>query len=355
MNDQLLKKYDEWLSDESPFAALVIRQYLIPIEGKDTVIFPPTYAKPKGMKDEEWKGYNIDYFPDGANVCQIDSVGSQANRMEPIFAKPAYSGLIPKFTIKSNNEEINILEAGHRAADAIVRFSNKAPELEKAFLAIKENGNTEPLAKIAPTSIVFGLWDSRSTQIKLPRVVRSVIRAYNVQLLHRSAQYATIAGKLLKGDENEVEVTAEGKESELGLAHVPAPWSHGGVLVKGDIRRDAALNLVVTRALGVDNDEERTLALRRYILSLSLICFTAPQETVLREGCQLIPDIERPADWKCISHDGKSASLSVTHDAALAYAKVAAEAFGVGEDQDAAFDKKAANDALKTTKSKKKN
>ena len=35
------------------------------------------------MREEDWTGYNIDRFEDGASVCQIDSVGSQANRIEP--------------------------------------------------------------------------------------------------------------------------------------------------------------------------------------------------------------------------------------------------------------------------------
>ena len=44
------------------------------------------------------------------------------------------------------------------------------------------------MAKIAPTSLLFGVWDSRSTQVKVARVFRSVIRAHNVRKLSRSAQ-----------------------------------------------------------------------------------------------------------------------------------------------------------------------
>jgi hypothetical protein len=40
------------------------------------VIFPPTYAD---------IGYNIDTLADGTRVATIDTVGSQANRLEPIF------------------------------------------------------------------------------------------------------------------------------------------------------------------------------------------------------------------------------------------------------------------------------
>ena len=36
-----------------------------------------------------------------------------------------------------------------------------------------QKGDPTPLAKIAPTSLVFGVWDSRDTQAKLPRLVAS--------------------------------------------------------------------------------------------------------------------------------------------------------------------------------------
>ncbi|HOJ61347.1 MAG TPA: type I-U CRISPR-associated RAMP protein Csb1/Cas7u [bacterium] len=345
MNDQqTLNQFDEWLVDESPYAAIVMRQWLDPVEGKGAVIFPPTYAKPEGKREDEWLGYNMDRFENGMKVCQIDSVGSQANRMEPIFKNEPYSKLVPQITIQAGDREINLLDAGHRAADAIVRFSDLKEELKKAFLTVREKGNAGPLAKIAPTSIVFGSWDSRETQVKLPRIIRSVIRAYDVEMLHRSAQYTTIAGELLA--DGEVEVTTKGPKAEMGLAHVPAPWTHGGVIVRKEIRRDAALNLAAVRALKAE-PPEGTLALRRYILGLSLVCFTAPQETFLREGCQLVPDPEKPAEWEIVSHHGQRDPFSLSHEKAREYAVAAASAFGVGASRIARFDKKAANDALK--------
>jgi hypothetical protein len=67
------------------------------------------------------------------------------------------------------------------------------------------------------------------------------------------------------------------------------------------------------------------------ILGLALVCFTAPAETFLREGCQLVPDENRPVDWKLMKHDGAHSELNVTHEDALSFARTAAEAFGVGE------------------------
>lgn len=321
-------QFDNWLKEDSDIAALVMRQWLKPVEeaafGDDdkAVIFPPTYA----AGDNE-SPYNINRFDDGTSVCQIDSVGSQANRMEPIFKREDYKSLIPEVIIQTNNGPINLLDAGHRAADAVVRFTygpaaggdNTDKDVEplgqqlwKAYEAWHRWGDAEMLARIAPTSIVFGSWDSRATQAKIPRIVRSVIRAYNVKELHRSAQYSTIAGQLL--GEGEAETKTEGVEAELGFAHVPAVRTHGGVEVYGGIRRDAVLNLVALRSLSVtphenensEDTQKRVLELRRYILGLALTALTADQDGFLREGCHLVPDANKPAEWSLVKHDGSN-------------------------------------------------
>jgi CRISPR-associated protein Csb1 len=320
--------FDAWLKEDSDIAALVMRQWLEPVEGKEAVIFPPTY--PIGDKGDK-AGYNIDECKDGSNVCQIDSVGSQANRMEPIFKRQPYKHLVPQVIIvaKAGDRVVHLLDAGHRAADAIVRFfSTLEPQLHEAFRAYKDKGDAEPLGRIAPTSIVFGAWDSRATQVKLPRIVRSVIRAYNVDRLTRSAQYSTIVGELL--EDGEVEVTTKGSKAELGLAHVPSTQTHGGVRVRGEIRRDAIVNLAALRAI-TGSDEKKTEALRRYILGLSLVAITAPQEPNLREGCELVPDAAKGIQWTLVGHDGARREYSLSHEDALAFATEAAKAFGVEE------------------------
>ncbi|MBM4049606.1 MAG: type I-U CRISPR-associated protein Cas7, partial [Planctomycetes bacterium] len=144
-DSQVLSRFDHWLKDDGP-AALVLREHLVPVEGKDAVVFPPTYPL-SGKGEDEKAGYNVDRFEDGTSVCQIDSVGSQANRMEPIFKREPYSHFVPQITIRAGDKEVNLLDAGHRAADAIVRFSGLAARLKDAFLAYRNDGNADPLAK----------------------------------------------------------------------------------------------------------------------------------------------------------------------------------------------------------------
>jgi len=327
-------QFDEWLTDDGDVAALVMHQWLEPVEGKDAVIFPPTHATPERVKDEDWTGYNIDRFDDGSSVCQIDSVGSQANRMEPVFKREGYKHLVPQVVITAGDRKVYLLDVGHRAADAIVRFSSLGPQLYEAFRSYRDDGNAEPLAKIAPTSIVFGSWDSRATQAKLPRIVRSVIRAYDVKALHRSAQYSTIAGEILEG--GDAEIATKGPKAELGLAHVPAVQTHGGAVVR-EIRRDVIINLSALRALGASGDAETTLKLRRYVFGLALVSFTAPMEPCLREGCELVPDQQHVAEWTLVKHDGARDGFRVSHDQALAFATAAANSFGVTKEHTGSF------------------
>src|SRR5271170_5280675 len=114
---EILSQFDSWLTDKGP-AALVIREPLMSVEGADGVLFPPTFA----AGDHFAGGYNIDVFPEdkdvrhglagrgrdgriqptidsfpsSKNVCLVDSAGSQANRIEPIFAREEYAGLVPQ-------------------------------------------------------------------------------------------------------------------------------------------------------------------------------------------------------------------------------------------------------------------
>src|SRR4051794_10109538 len=114
-----LTKYDAWLADAGP-AALVIREPLIPVEGRDGVFFPATFAAAED-RSKFPGGYNINEFPDGTSVCLVDSVGSQANRIEPLFARPPYAELVPQVVVTAGEKAVNLLEAGHRAGDAVVR------------------------------------------------------------------------------------------------------------------------------------------------------------------------------------------------------------------------------------------
>ena len=164
---------DIWADDPKGYVALHLKQKLVPIEGEGGVIFPPTYAD---------VGYNIDTLSDGTKVVTIDSVGSQANRMEPIYKREPYSTLVPQIEIELHTKEHDgekhiekrsLLDLAHRSADAVVLSSpTLAPDMAKAFRALKQRGDAGPLCRLAPTSLLFGVWDSRGgSGEKRPRLI----------------------------------------------------------------------------------------------------------------------------------------------------------------------------------------
>lgn len=339
----------QWI-EETPQApvAITLKQRLEPVEGEEAVIFPPTYASNPP--------YVIDTLADGTKVALIDSVGSQANRMEPIFKEDPYAKLVPQIEIiAGNHRPISIFEVGHRVADALVRSSKPISEqVTEAFEALAE-GNAEPMAKLAPTSLVFGVWDSRGEGMKVPRLINSVIRAFDVSELTRSAQYtppltpeeyAKVAG-FKQEDLEKAEGDTKNPLAKAGFVHVPSTNDPGGIIARGGIYRTVTVNLVALRRLGGDNEE----ALRKYILGLALVAATWPQDGFLRQGCQLVISPEEPGTWQAVYRNGRRENIDLSHDDALDFAREAAEVFGVGDDMmKAKFDPSLAKEVLKKAK-----
>ncbi len=347
-------QFDHYLNDEGP-AALVLRENLMPVEGPNGVLFPATFAAGNGFPG----GYNVNSFGDardGKNVCLIDSVGSQANRIEPLFLREKYRHLVPQIVVRAGEKEVNLLDAGHRAGDALLRCSSLQDELQKAFRS-ELAGDCEPLAQIAPTSLVFGVWDSRETQSKRPRLVTSTIRAFNVRELTRGAVYIPpLDYTELEVFSEEDKAKAEGDNksplARRGFVHNPASGSHGGIIADGGIRRDATLGLAALRHLYAGKDAKKTLVLRRYILGLSLVAFTAPMESYLRQGCTLVLNPKPGNDQQArefveVYPEGRRQPCDITHEAALQYATAAAEGFGVGVSRTVPFEKERAKRDVK--------
>ena len=338
-----LSHFDPWITEGGP-SALVIKEYLEPAAGPGDVIFPPTFAPPEDAKDGS-ASYVID-GDGGSNVCLLDSVGSQANRLEPIFKTSRYRDLVPQIEIQVKDRKVSLLDVGHRAADALVRSTPLASDLREAFLKCAA-GDSTPLAKIAPTTLVFGGWDSRETHVKMPRLINSTIRASCVSELRRAAQYFS---SLEKDEVEELLETDTQKQrkvlSKAGFLDAPSGITHGGVVVHGDIVRTTVVNLTALRALGAAGDEAQT-ALRRYILGLALVAAVAPIDLFLRQGCLLVHRPEKVPQGTLVYRDGRREPLELGIDRVEEFAKSAAAAFGVVEGQVVSFDGKAAKELLK--------
>lgn len=345
MSTSLKEEADRWLSPTGP-VALVWKQQLEPVEGDDGVFFPPTYAD---------VGYNIDKLGDGTLVATVDSVGSQANRIEPIFERSAggdneLASLVPQIEIElADGKRVSILRAGHRLGDAVIRSSELKDDARSAFAALLDNGDASAIAKLAPTSLVFGVWDSRDTQAKLPRLVQSVIRAWDVDQLKRSAQYVPAidyaALEVFSEDEKaKQEGDPKSPLAKRGFVAVPATGAHGGIVARGPIVRDVTINLVAVRRL---RGAAKTEALRRYILGLSLVAATEPIDGFLRAGCLLVPKASAKTTWVKVARTGERSDVLLDAAAVRSFAKDAAKAFGVGGDRVVKFKSELAKQDLK--------
>lgn len=341
-----------WAEEASDSVALILKQHLLPVDGERGVIFPPTYAN---------IGYSIDELSDGTKVAQIDSIGSQANRMEPLFKLDKFKKLVPqiKFDLGKDGDgkvrTVSLLDLAHRAGDAVVRSSALAGDIDTAFRKLLRDFDAAPLAKIAPTSLVFGAWDSRGTQVKRPRIVRSFIRAENVEVLHGAAQYNSVWKMLTDDDKKALETEAKAKKADLavkGFKDVPAVFRKdggrvlGGVIANGPIYRQTTINLIALRSLK-GTDDKSTEKLRRYLLGLALTAATMDMELYLREGCLLRYADGDEERWEVVPRRGKSTFIELSSATALVYAQDAARNFEVmSEDVSYAFDIKKAKALL---------
>jgi CRISPR-associated protein Csb1 len=346
MSDLTQELIDSWFDAKGP-VALVLKQHLVPVEGEGAVFFPPTYA-------DLATSYNIDTLADGTKVVMVDSVGSQANRIEPLFATdPELATLVPQITVTiEGGRSVPLFEAGHRLGDAIVRSTELKDEAQAAFKSFLERGDASLLAKLGPTSLVFGVWDSRDTQAKLPRLLQSVIRAWDVDRLTRSAQYTPAAdySKLEVFSEEEKEKSEGNAKSALaqrGFVAVPAIGAHGGVVARGPIIRDVTLNLVALRRLA---SQSGTIALQRYILGLALVAATEPLDGFLRQGCLLVPKQPDASGWESVARTGERTLVALTNAQARLLARQWASEFGVGPSRTVQFGKDRAKADLVETK-----
>lgn len=288
--------------------ALTFKQKLESIDGPDAPIFPPTYPAPKETGKHRFDTpYTVNETKGGVRLCDLDSVQSQANRMEAAFTG-ALADVVPQHVVQAGNHRVALTELPHRIADASIRATKLADDIRKWMLDF-DSGNPAPLAKTAPTSLVYGAWDSRDTQIRIPRAIRSEIRAWDVSIFTRSAQYSgAFQRESLKLTEAEWK-----KGADIGFAPTPSVDAHGGILAHGEIVHSASILLNVIRKYRTGGGSD---VLPNYLLGLALGgLLVGGGNYDLRSGCSLVP--AAPAEWRMVSRTGDRRSAEVDEGAIL--------------------------------------
>ena len=176
-------------------AALRRVQRLQPVGGIGDKLFPPTYPPPSGARRDAPPRHVFERRRvDGGDVwcVLIDSVQSQANRLEEALLGAAESGRIriPYVTVDFRAagldplERITSLDAPHRVYDAILRDSlmGGEPFMQSPpgrRLAAAKPADATALLELSPTALLFGAWHSQGEGgglgAKFPRALVSEI------------------------------------------------------------------------------------------------------------------------------------------------------------------------------------
>ena len=311
------------LMADSSIVALTLRQPLASVESSDVPVAPPTYPPPRETGVHRYDTpYPVNETRDGVRVCELDSVPSQANRMEAAFTE-ALADVVPHHVVRAGRFERDLTSLPHRIADAAIRATALSPRIREAFEAF-ETGDAVPMARIAPTSLVYGAWDSRATRVRIPRAVAATIRALDVSVLTRSSQYSAAFDQAALGlDDREWK-----RAAAAGLAPAPCVDRPGGVLVHGPVVQSAS---VVFEGLRACRTADGSHVLPVYLLGLALGgLLTSGRRYRLRSGCTLVP--AGPAEWRAVTASGERLDVAVDAGTVVDELRAAARAWSDAAD-----------------------
>ena len=358
-------------------AALRRIQRLQPVGGAGDKLFPPTYPPPPGARRDAPPRHVFERRRvDGGDVwcVLIDSVQSQANRLEEVLLAAAESGQIriPYVTVDFRAaglnplERITSLDAPHRVYDAILRDSlmGDEPFMQSPpgrRLAAAKPADATALLELSPTALLFGAWHSQGEGgglgAKFPRALVSEIMGIDTpvdevpnartgEVEPRTAGQRTGSridplGVLRKVDvfkggagwsPDQKEAGARAKKvrpSEINHGNIAPTVQPLGVTCSYAEHR-AVITLAGLRRLRFGSDE-RNDAGRALVAALGLVA-VAEQDAggyALRSRCDLVCD--GPGPLELVRADGSTETVDLDREEALAlYRDAYARAESVG-------------------------
>ena len=321
-----------------------------PAGGPGDKVFPPTYAGGSYATEQR--------YIDGEEVTCVllDSVQSQANRMEMALLDEWESGRAPLPVISVNFTKddvpnplrITSLDAPHRIVDALLRDS----ELDGVMFRQSATGkrldeldirNATALFELCPTALVFGMWDSTGPRggsgVKFQRTLVSEIIGMHAQQGRKTssrldpAQISSDAGPLyMTTDDNWTLDPDEARKERgnpvrynrggtSGTPGNPSKANHGNITptisdgISGGgftisrALQTTVLSLPALRRLrfpvnGGSPDSRVDLAARTALAAQALFAATLVREqgADLRSRCLLFPTA--PAVWELLDRPG---------------------------------------------------
>ena len=327
---------------------------LQPVGGTGDKIFPPTYPGP--TKDSPSRHIFEQRQINGEKVrcVLVDSVQSQANRMEEALLVAAQDGLpLPYVTVDFSGQgleplsQITSLDAPHRVYDAILRDSLLHDEpfmkSEKGKrLSAAKPADATALLELSPNALLFGAWHSQGEGggigAKFARAIVSEIIGVDVPVEisgdERTGKKVQTAGKRAAiridplGTSKNVEVFKGSSPSdwstESGPGRSPAKPSnilHGNILSSMEslgvtcahLEHRAVITLAGIRRLYFGSNG-RDAAGRSLIAALGLVALVEQDVRgyALRSRCDLV--CESTAPLELVRADGKVDTIELDRE-----------------------------------------
>lgn len=338
-------------------SALRFRARLQPAGGPGDKVFPPTYAEGQDGKKHETRYATETRVVAGERKPSVllDSVASQANRMELALLEARRRGDIPLPVISVDFTEsvpelgrLSSLETPHRVYDAILRDATldgvafRASELGRK-LTDASTTDARAMLEFCPTALLFGAWDSTGPRggmgHKFQRVLVSEVVGIGFEAGTKVGSRidplqisAGVRIDIPKADSDNWTVDASGKAkqrpSEVNHSNI-APTrdeESGGVTFEYALHT-AVLSLPAIRRLRFGGwDAAKSDAGRLVIAALGLLAITLQRRAGydFRSRCTLVP--ESASSIELVSADGSIRAFAVSVAEAEAILKGAVEA-----------------------------
>ncbi len=333
-------------------AAFRCRTRIQPAGGEGDKVFPPTYLNAKYAEETRLIVPEDGTEPRRVPCVLIDSVQSQANRMEEALQAAVDGNRLKMPVIEVDFGDVELidpigkvtsLQAPHRIADAILRDSEydgtpfRKSEIGKQIDSVS-NQNATPLFELCPTALIFGVWDSTGPKgglgAKFARALVSEIVGFNatkgVKTGSRIDPLEIRAGAQIFIEKDGSWRVAKANEkktvspSEKNHGNIPPTIDDnaGGVTIS-HAEQLTVISLPALRRLRFPvNGEykpEYDSAARAVLLALGLVASALASEAGLdlRSRCMLWPT-EEPT-WELLGKPGaKPETFTLDADAAIA-------------------------------------
>jgi CRISPR-associated protein Csb1 len=359
-----MRDLDQLLAAVAGSAAVRRRRRMQPVGGPGDKLFPPTYPG-ESNNDPPRHVFERRRLGGADVVCVLlDSVQSQANRLEEALLRAAVNGTIrlPRLEVAFPDElgiePVSSLTAPHRVFDAILRDSDlegvhfaKSPLGERLKKARPHDASA--LLECAPNSLLFGSWNSTSDGgglgAKFARAITSEIVGVNVpveEVADRRTGEVSLrtSGRrtgsridplgvirkveVYKGESGwDVDQASAGKKSQRVP---PSQVNHGNIapsVAALGVTCDYAVQTAVLSFAGLRRlsfslhaDPARDAAGRAYLAALGLVALTRADGAghALRSRCDLVGDPDHPLTaFELVGAEGRSTELPLDAEAAV--------------------------------------